>query len=134
MFLPGFNQKTTKEDLFVKGNYGISPRNQRGMTLDDSRRRITEEKPVSLRCGAGRPHLEATQLVGPHVSLPLLCRFSTTLRIASPPFIQVGFIRGSRMIQWGYIYLLAPPLRAIKPSQILRAEKPETLIHMSTRI
>ena len=29
----GFNQKTTKEDLFVKENYGISPCKQGGKTL-----------------------------------------------------------------------------------------------------
>ena len=38
MILAGFIQKTVKEDLFVKGNYGILPRNRRGKTLDDSRR------------------------------------------------------------------------------------------------
>ena len=33
-----FNQKTAKEDLFIKGNYGIPLRKQRGKTLEDSRR------------------------------------------------------------------------------------------------
>jgi hypothetical protein len=33
MFLAEFNQKTAKEDLFIKGNHGISPRNRRGKTL-----------------------------------------------------------------------------------------------------
>jgi hypothetical protein len=27
VFLAGFNQKTTEEDLFVKGNYGNLPHN-----------------------------------------------------------------------------------------------------------
>ena len=123
VFLARFKQKTAKEDLFVKGNYGISPRNQRGMTLDDSRRRITEEKPVSLRCGAGRPHLEAAQPVGPHVSLSLLCRFSTTLRITSTPFIQVDLIQGLRIDAPAYIYQPLPPPKALKSF-----EKTETQI------
>jgi hypothetical protein len=38
VFLAGFNQKTTKEDLFMKGNYGILSRKQRGKTPEDSRR------------------------------------------------------------------------------------------------
>jgi hypothetical protein len=32
MFPVGFNQKTIKEDLFVKGNYGIPSRKQREKT------------------------------------------------------------------------------------------------------
>ena len=65
VFSAGFIQKTVNDDLFIKGNYGIPPRNRRGKTLEDSRRRITEVEPVSLTCGAGRPHLEATQSMGP---------------------------------------------------------------------
>ena len=38
MFPAGFNQKTIKEDLFIKRNHGIPPRNRRGKTLEDSRR------------------------------------------------------------------------------------------------
>ena len=134
MFSAGFIQKTVKGDLFVKGNYRIPPRNQHGKTLEDSIRRITKAKPVSLTCGADRPHLEAAQPMGPHVSLPLLCRFSTALRIASPPFIQVSLIRGLRIDASAYIYLPAPPPPEQIPYLILRAEKLETLIHMSTRI
>ena len=55
VFLAGFIQKTIKEDLFVKGNYRIPPCNQRGKTLEDSRKWITEAKLVPLTCGAGRP-------------------------------------------------------------------------------
>ena len=32
MFSAGFNQKTVKEDLFVKGNHKILPRKQREKT------------------------------------------------------------------------------------------------------
>ena len=56
MFPAGFNQKTAKEDLFVKENYGIPPHNHRGKTLEDSKRRITEAEPVPLTCGADWPH------------------------------------------------------------------------------
>ena len=78
MLLAEFNQKTTKDDLFVKRNYGIPPRNQRGKTLEDSRRRITEVEHMSLTCGAGRPHLEATRPVGP----PML---ASHCYVGSPP-------------------------------------------------
>jgi hypothetical protein len=42
MFPAGFNQKTAKENLFIKGNYGILSRKQRWKTLEDSRRLSTE--------------------------------------------------------------------------------------------
>ena len=58
LFRAGFNQKTAK-DLFVKGNYGIPPRKQRGKTLEDSRRRITEAEPEPLTSGVDRPYLQA---------------------------------------------------------------------------
>jgi hypothetical protein len=38
VFPTGFNQKTIKEDLFIKGNYKIPSLKQRGKTLEDSRR------------------------------------------------------------------------------------------------
>ena len=65
MFPAGFNQKTAKEDLFVKGNYGIPPRKQRGKTLEDSRRLSTEADPETLTCGANWPHLQAGRPMGP---------------------------------------------------------------------
>ena len=52
VFSVGLNQKTVKEDLFVKRNHGIPSRNRRGKTLEDSRRRITIAGHVSLTCGA----------------------------------------------------------------------------------
>ena len=57
MFPAGFNQKTVKENLFVKGNYGIPPRKQRGKTLEDSRRQITKVEPKPLTGGAGWSHM-----------------------------------------------------------------------------
>ena len=57
VFLAGFNQKTVKEDLFVKRNHGILSRNQHGMTLEDSKKRTTEVGHMSLTCGDVRPHL-----------------------------------------------------------------------------
>ena len=59
MFPVGFNQKTIKGDLFVKGNHGISPRDQRGKVPEDSRRLSTEVRLDPLTCGAGQPHLKA---------------------------------------------------------------------------
>ena len=65
IFLAGFNQKTAKEDLFVKGNYGIPPYKQRGKTLEDSRRLSTKSDPETLTCGADQPHLQADRPMGP---------------------------------------------------------------------
>jgi hypothetical protein len=56
-FSTGFNKKTTKEDIFIKGNHGISSHKQRGKTLEDSRRLSTEAEPEPLTSEAGRPHL-----------------------------------------------------------------------------
>ena len=55
VFSTGFNQKTAKEDLFVKGNHGIPPRKKRGKTLEDSRRLSTEDDRERLTWGASRP-------------------------------------------------------------------------------
>ena len=41
----GFNQKTAKEGLFIKGNHEIPPRNQHGKTLEDFRRLSTKAEP-----------------------------------------------------------------------------------------
>ena len=60
VFSAGFIQKTVKGDLFVKENYGIPPRKQRGKILEDSKRLSTEADPEGLPCGAGRPHLQAS--------------------------------------------------------------------------
>ena len=64
VFSTEFNQKTTKEDLFVKRNHGIPSRNQCGKILEDSRRRITEAEPKPLTSGVGRPYLQAGQPMG----------------------------------------------------------------------
>ena len=64
VFLVGFNQKTTKEDLFVKGNHGISLWDQHGKVLEDSKRLSIEAGLNPLTCGAARPHCQATR---PHL-------------------------------------------------------------------
>ena len=53
VFLAGFNQKTIKEDLFVKGNYKIPSRIQCGKILEDFRRLSTEADLEGLPCGVG---------------------------------------------------------------------------------
>ena len=133
MFSTGFNQKTAKKGLFIEGNHGISSRKQCGKTLEDFRRLSTEADPEPLPMGSTGPTYRPAVLWAPHVSLPLLCWFSTALRIASQLFIQVGLIQGLRIDAPAYIYLPAPPSRA-SMHLILRVEKPKTLIHMSTRI
>ena len=62
VFLVGFIQKNIKEDLFIKINHEVPPRNRYGKTLEDSRRRITEAYPKGLPYGAKQP-------LGPPVSL-----------------------------------------------------------------
>ena len=70
VFSAGFNQITAKENLIVKGNYGILPRYQRGKTLEGSRRRITEAGLNPLTCGAAPPMGGAGQpLWDPLISL-----------------------------------------------------------------
>ena len=61
IFLAGFNQKTIKGDLFVKGNHGILPRDQRGKVPEDSKRLSTEAGLDPLTCGAARPHCQAAR-------------------------------------------------------------------------
>jgi hypothetical protein len=60
MFPAGFNQKIAKEDLFVKGNYGIPPHKQREKTVEDSRRLSTKVESMPLTCGVGWPYLQAS--------------------------------------------------------------------------
>jgi hypothetical protein len=52
MFPAGFNQKIAKEDLIVKGKYGVSPRYLHGKTLVGSRSHVTEAKGHPLIGGA----------------------------------------------------------------------------------
>ena len=134
VFPVGFNQKTAKEDLFVKGNYIIPSRNRHGKTLEDSRRWITKAKPVSLTCGAGQPHLEAAQPMGPPCQPPVAISVLHCLKDCISTIYSNRFDPRAHVGPSG-LYNLAPttPLRH-KPHLILRAEKPETLIHMSTRI
>ena len=69
VFPAGFNQKTAKEDLFVKVNYGILPRKQRGKILEDSRRLSTKADPEGYHVGSAGPpvSLHITMLVLHHL-------------------------------------------------------------------
>ena len=62
VFLAGFNQKTTKEDLIVKGKYRILSWYLCGKTLEGSRSHVTEAEGHPLTGGATRP------LLGPPIS------------------------------------------------------------------
>ena len=55
MFPVGFNQKTTKEDLIVKGKYGIPPPYLRGKTLEGSRSHVTVAEDQRMTCGPPSP-------------------------------------------------------------------------------
>ena len=63
IFLAGFNQKTAKKDLIVKGKHRIPSWYLRGKTLEGSRSHITKVEDQRMTCGATRPP------VGPPVSL-----------------------------------------------------------------
>ena len=70
VFLAGFNQKTAKEDLIVKGKHRIPLRYLRGKTLEGSRSHVTEAEDQRMTCGAARPHCQAAHPpMGPPVSL-----------------------------------------------------------------
>ena len=55
VFSAGFNQKTIKGDLLVKGNHEILPRDQRGKVPEDSKRLFTKAGLDPLTCGATWP-------------------------------------------------------------------------------
>jgi hypothetical protein len=57
MFSVGFYQKTTKEDLFLKGNRVILQDKQCVKTLEDSQRLSTEAEPEPLLGGADQSHM-----------------------------------------------------------------------------
>ena len=55
VFPAGFNQKTAKEVLIVKGKYGVPSRYLRGKILEGSRSHVTEAEGHPLTGGATRP-------------------------------------------------------------------------------
>ena len=69
MFSAGFNKKTSKEDLFIKGNRVIPQHNQQEKTLEHFRRLSIEAEHEPLPCGTTRTHLQADRSMGPAVSL-----------------------------------------------------------------
>ena len=76
IFPAGFNWKTAKEDLIIKGKYRVSPRYLCGKTLEGSRRQIIEAGLNPLPCGAGRPIGGATR--------PLWAPLVSVLRMSVP--------------------------------------------------
>ena len=69
MFPAEFNQKTTKEDLIVKGKYRVPPWYLHGKTLEGSRSHVTEEEGHPLTGWAIGPP-GPTCLLASYVSLP----------------------------------------------------------------
>ena len=125
MTVGGFNQKTVKEDLFVKVNHVHPRRNRPGKTLEQSRRQTTITQPEPLPCGAVQPHLQAGRPMGPRVSLSTLRQFSTALKIESTPLLKVDLIRGSWFDIAPYIYAPVPP-----PAGHPEIQKPKGTIHI----
>ena len=69
VFPVGFNQKTTKEDLIVKGKYGVPSWYLRGKALEHSRSHVTKAESKGMTCGATRPHYQVAQPpMGPPIS------------------------------------------------------------------
>ena len=69
VFLVGFNQKTTKEDLIVKGKYRVPSWYIRGKTLEGSRSHVTKAEGHPLIGGASRPAGGASRPpLGPPIS------------------------------------------------------------------
>ena len=70
VFSVGFNQKTVKDDLFIKANHVYPQQNYCEKTLEHSGWQLTKANPEGLTCGAGQPHLQADRPMGPiHLSL-----------------------------------------------------------------
>ena len=68
IFPTGFNQKTTKDDLIVKGKYRVPLRYLRGKTQEGSKSHVTEAESKEMTCGATPPYYQATQ---PPMGLPV---------------------------------------------------------------
>ena len=69
MFPVGFNQKTAKEDLIVKGKYGVPLWYLCGKTLEGSRSHMTEAEGHPLTGGATWPACGAAlPLLSPPIS------------------------------------------------------------------
>ena len=135
VFSAEFNQKTVKEDLFVKRNHEIPPRNRCGKTLEDSRRRITKAGHVALTCGSTRPHLEAAQpLWAPPVGClaPRPTYQPPRRNVDSPPPPRLHLRHplswfNPRAQDWcSFLYISAPttPLRHPQLISHLRRQKP----------
>ena len=88
MFLAGFNQKTAKEDLIIKGKYGVPPRYLCGKTLEGSRSHVTKAEGHPLIGGAAQPLGGATRpLSTPPISL-ITMSFPTAFEDASRPLLK----------------------------------------------
>ena len=88
MFLAGFNQKTAKEDLIVKGKYGVPPRYLRGKTLEGFRSHVTKAEGHPLTGGAAWTTGGAAQLPWAHLSASSLYQFSTAFEDTSRPLLK----------------------------------------------
>ena len=88
VFLAGFNQKTTMEDLIIKGKYRVPLRYLRGKTLEHSRSYVTEAESKGMTCGATWPHCQAARPLWAHLSASFVCRSPTAFDDASRPLLK----------------------------------------------
>ena len=89
MFPSGFNQKTTKEDLIVKGKYGVPPWYLCGKTLEHSRSHVTKAESKGMTCGAAQPHYQASWPPWAHLSTLSLCQFPTAFEDVSKLLLKL---------------------------------------------
>ena len=81
MFLAVFNQKTTKEDLIVKGKYKVSPWYRHGKTLEGSRSHVTKAEGHPVTGGATQPPWS-------HMSVNFVWLSPTAFEDASRPLLK----------------------------------------------
>ena len=113
VFLAGLFQKSIKEDQNIKLNRTYPWWKLLQNVLENSRSHVTEAEGRRLPGWATQPHLQAAYPLGSPGSPSFVCRFSTTLRIASTLFILVGLIQGLRIDAPTYIYQPLPPSLSI---------------------
>jgi hypothetical protein len=110
MFSARFNQKTAKEDLFVKENQAYPRWYLCGKTLEDSRAHSTKAGPMPLPCGASQPHYQADRPMGPTWRSLFAMLVLHHLKVCIYVVLLSKFDPRSKLLEGPYIYLPVPSL------------------------